>query len=570
MSLAHQINGPDGRSVHHRQARFAPDRRGTVGEFIAELLFQAGVDTAFGVISIHNMPILDAIGRRGDMRFAPSRGEAGGLNMADAYARVRGGLGAAFTSTGTAAGNAAGAMVEAITAGSPVLHITGQIETAHLDKDRAYIHEAPRQLDMLKAISKAAFRIATPQAAAGVMQKAVRTALTAPTGPVSVEIPIDVQAAEIRFPSRVDLTPFPVAPVNEEHLQALIGEVLNARRPMLLLGGGARHAEAAATALADAGVGVVTTTNGRAIVPEDHAMSIGAFNVGPETQALYDACDLLLVVGSRLRSNETLNYKMALPDNTAVIDCDPAADGRCYANRHFVCGDANEILTRLSAAVIGAMDIDPALAGDIASARREQEKRMRDGLGPYTALVDSVQELLPRDAVWVRDVTISNSVWGNRYLRFNGSRNGVHALGGGIGQGVPMAVGAALGAGGRKVVALVGDGGTCLCLGEMQTLVEEKADVVVLMMNDNGYGVIKNIQDDIYGERRYFSDIMIPEFGMLCASMALPHRKISDLSDFPEVFAAAMRERGPVMIEIDMNAVGPMRHKFAGPPKKQP
>lgn len=569
MSLTHQIGGSDGQAAHDRQAHFAPERRGTVGEFIAELLFQAGVDTAFGVISIHNMPILDAIGRQGAIRFAPSRGEAGGLNMADAYARVRGGLGAAFTSTGTAAGNAAGAMVEALTAGSPVLHITGQIETPHLDKERAYIHEAPRQLDMLKAISKAAFRIATPQAAAGVMQKAIRTALTAPTGPVSVEIPIDVQAAEIRFPTSVDLTPFPVAHVDDDSLQALVGEVLRARRPMMLLGGGARRAEAAATALADAGVGVVTTTNGRAIVPEDHPMSVGAFNVGPETQALYDDCDLLLVVGSRLRSNETLNYKMVLPDNTVVVDCDPAADGRCYANRHFLCGDAEEILRRLGAAVIGEMNVDPALAGDIAKARGAQEARMRDGLGPYTTLVDSLQELLPRDAVWVRDVTIANSVWGNRYLRFHGSRNGVHALGGGIGQGVPMAVGAALGAQGRKVVALVGDGGTCLCLGELQTLVEEKADVVVLMMNDNGYGVIKNIQDDAYGERRYFSDIMIPDFERLCAAMSLPHRKITDLSAVPEALSAAMKARGPVMIEIDMNAVGPMRHKFAGPPKKQ-
>ncbi|MEM1102828.1 MAG: thiamine pyrophosphate-binding protein, partial [Pseudomonadota bacterium] len=173
------------------------------------MLAQAGVDTAFGVISIHNMPILDAIGRGGAIRFAPSRGEAGGVNMADAFARVRGELGVAITSTGTAAGNAAGAMVEALTAGSPVLHITGQIETEHLDKDRAYIHEAPRQLDMLRAVSKAAFRISSPQAAAGVLRKAIETALSAPTGPVSLEIPIDVQAATVDLPATYLIRPRP-------------------------------------------------------------------------------------------------------------------------------------------------------------------------------------------------------------------------------------------------------------------------------------------------------------------------------------------------------------------------
>lgn len=84
---------------------------------------------AFGVISIHNMPILDAFASRGNIRFVMARGEAGAANMADAYARTSGGLGVCLTSTGTAAGNAAGALVEALTAGTPLLHLTGQIET---------------------------------------------------------------------------------------------------------------------------------------------------------------------------------------------------------------------------------------------------------------------------------------------------------------------------------------------------------------------------------------------------------------------------------------------------------
>lgn len=106
----------------------------TVGYAIAAFLEQCGVKAAFGVISIHNMPILDAMGERGKIRFVPARGEAGGTNMADACARTTGGLGVCLTSTGTAAGNAAGAMVEALTAGTPLLHLTGQIETPYLTR----------------------------------------------------------------------------------------------------------------------------------------------------------------------------------------------------------------------------------------------------------------------------------------------------------------------------------------------------------------------------------------------------------------------------------------------------
>ncbi len=94
----------------------------TVGELAARFLEACGVRTAFGVISIHNMPILDAFHRRGQIRFVSARGEAGACNMADAAARVSGALGVCVTSTGTGCGNAAGAMVEALTAGTPLLH----------------------------------------------------------------------------------------------------------------------------------------------------------------------------------------------------------------------------------------------------------------------------------------------------------------------------------------------------------------------------------------------------------------------------------------------------------------
>ena len=122
--------------ILHRPKIAASGSKVTAGEGIAMLIHHWGIHTVFGVISIHNMPILDPLGRRGEVRYIAARGEAGAANMADAYARVSGQLGVVFTSTGTAAGNAAGAMVEALTAGSPVLHITGQVPSDHLGQHR--------------------------------------------------------------------------------------------------------------------------------------------------------------------------------------------------------------------------------------------------------------------------------------------------------------------------------------------------------------------------------------------------------------------------------------------------
>ena len=544
----------------------------TVGCAIAAFLEQCGVKAAFGVISIHNMPILDAFGERGRIRFVPARGEAGGANMADAYARTTGGLGVCLTSTGTAAGNASGAMVEALTAGTPLLHLTGQIETPYLDQSLSYIHEAPDQLTMLKAVSKAAFRIRSEDTALSTVKQAVQIALTPPMGPVSVEIPIDIQAALIDMPS--DLTPLPVPrSVPSAHaLDELARQLAGARRPMLWLGGGSRGASKAVKRLLDMGFGVVTTTQGRGVVPEDDPRSLGAFNLHKPVENFYQQCDAMLVVGSRLRGNETLKYELKLPRALYRIDADPAAEGRCYKSDYFVCGDAELALDGLADRLEGRMRVDPGFIGDLRKARDSAVAGLVDGLGPYSALVDQLQQAAGRNFNWVRDVTVSNSTWGNRYLRIFDPLAGVHALGGGIGQGLAMGIGAAVGAAvtdsGKKTFCLAGDGGFILNLGELATAVQEKADMVIVLMNDKGYGVIKNIQDVQYGGRRHYVDLHTPDYAQLAQSLQLRHARVSNLADAGEGLRRALAEPGPFLLEIDMLSVGSFKTAFAGPPVK--
>lgn len=540
---------------------------GTVGDFIATALADLGVTRMFGVISIHNMPILDAVARQGRIRFVPARGEAGAMNMADAYARVSGDLGVCLTSTGTAAGNAAGAQAEALTAGSRVLHITSQVDLAYADRDRAAIHDVPRQPEMLRGVSKAVYRMWDANGAVGVLGAAVSAALSAPSGPVSLEIPVDVQ----RSPAAVGVKlyrPEPVVPrAPEAAVEEMAALLKAARRPLIWLGGGARGASAEATELMRRGVGVVTSTNGRAVVSEDEPASLGAFNMGPEAAALYETCDLMLVVGSRLRGNETRNNNLPLPRPLLQIDADASQGGRNYAVDVFAHGDAAETLARLLDKLPERLDTDPDLPFDIARARAAAEGRMRDQLGPYRVVADALSARVAAGGhAWVRDVTISNSTFGNRYVRLADPKQGVHALGGGIGQGVAMGIGAALACDGCKAITLIGDGGTMLGLAEMITAVEEKAPLVYVLMNDQAYGVIQNIQDAQYDSRRHYSALHVPDFEAFCASVGMPHRRVGDVADFAAALDDAVAAEGPQLIEVDMCAIGPYAEAFAGPP----
>ena len=549
-----------------RAAPVAPEEGEPVGDAIARGLADIGVTTIFGVISIHNMPILDAIARQGRVRFVPARGEAGAMNMADAYARVSRSLGVVITSTGTAAGNAAGSQVEALTAGSPLLHITTQVDREFVDRDRAAIHDVPRQPDMLKAISKSYLRVSEPAAALDTLISAARDALTAPTGPVTLEIPVDVQRAWLPSRSLHGLPEVARKVPDATQLDALADRIRRAKRPMLWLGGGARGAAEAATALVARGIGAVTSTNGRATVPEGHPQNLGAFNMTREAMEIYALADLLIVVGSRLRGNETQNNRMPLPP-IVQIDADPAQAARNYPVDLFVLGDARLVLEGLLARLPTRLDTEAGFLAEIAPARARAEASLRTALGPYASLAETLSgRVLQGGHPWVRDVTISNSTFGNRYVRIAAPHLGVHALGGGIGQGIAMGIGAALAGVPAKTITLLGDGGAQLMLGELATAVEVQANIVFVLMNDKGYGVIRNIQDAQYGGRRVYADILTPDFSLVCRSIGLPHHSVAETAHFEAALARALAAAGPQLIEIDMVTIGPFGQSFAGPP----
>jgi acetolactate synthase-1/2/3 large subunit len=257
---------------------------------------------------------------------------------------------------------------------------------------------------------------------------------------------------------------------------------------------------------------------------------------------------------------------MALPP-IAQIDAEVAQAARNYPVDMFVAGDARLALEGLLARLPETLDTDAAFLADIASARARAEAGLRAVLGPYATLAETLSERVHSGGhPWVRDVTISNSTFGNRYIRLQAPHLGVHALGGGIGQGIAMGIGAALAGVAAKTITLLGDGGAQLMIGELATAVEVQAGMVFVLMNDKGYGVIRNIQDAQYDGRRAYADILTPDFALVCQSVGLPHMRVTDLANFDAALSRALTAPGPHLIEIDMVAIGPFGQSFAGPP----
>ncbi len=540
----------------------------TVADALLKELERIGIDTVFGIISIHNIPFYDALERHGGFRVITARHEGAVVNMADAYSRVSGKLGVALTSTGTGAGNAAGAIIESWNGGAPLLHVTGNVASGYLGTGRGYIHDCKDQFGMLKSISKDAYRVHQPQEARSILRRAIRNAFQPPPGPISVEIPIDLQASLITLPEIAD-TPAELPLPEEAQLATAVERILAAKRPVIWAGSGAMFSDSAPEVtelmqMLDAGV--ITTQSARGIVPETDSRCIGHFATFPALRDFLAKADLLISIGVRFRGNETSNWMLRTPPEHIGIDADAAAINRNYPHSIGIVGNAKPVLMEM----IGLIrkkgpKPKPEYREEVATLYRALRKEVRDTMGPWEGILDGIQEFFPEDGILVRDVTVPATTWGSRLIVRRYPRTTLHASGGGIGQALPMAIGAQVAAMEKTVLALCGDGGLLVNIGELAVARQENLPIVVIVFDDQGYGVLRNIQNAHFEGRKIGVDLRSPDYVEVARGFGLKAETVKSATEFGSVFSQAVKSREPWMVVVDSNAIGPMKKIFAGP-----
>lgn len=540
-----------------------------------EALIQLEVSVIFGIPSVHNLPIFDALSRTTTIRTVIVRNEHAAASAADGYSRISGQLGVCLTSTGPGAANSMGGLVEAFTSGSPILHLTGQIETRFLDRGRGFIHEVPRQPEMLRAASKAVLRVQSPSDIKELVLLAGYTASAAPQGPVAIELPIDVQYAPVTGSVRMESLRAPkVEFLGTDELRdagrRIAAVVAPARRPIIWVGGGAIRsgAEAAVAELArKIGAGIVTTPNARGIIPENDPLCIGNLPWDPDVRTLISDADVLLGIGTRYRGPNTENWAMALPKRIIQIDVEPEVPGRNYTAELAVRGDARRVVEAILGCVdeIGVTAPTPSWIARISDIANAARKRLREAIGPHVDLLDQLAASLDPDTVVVKDSTIPAYTWGNRLLPVHRTRRSIMSNSFAIGLAIPHSIGACIATGG-PVVCMVGDGGIMVSLGELASISEAALPVIVLVFNDGGYGVLRNMQTQQYG-RTFGVDLGRPDFCMLAEALGIGSVRVGAGSSLGKCVREAVTARSPFLIEVDMGAIGPMPQPYTGTSK---
>ena len=534
-------------------------------EIVVDTLVKAGVHHVFGIVSIHNMPIVDAISRSDDIEMITARHESSAAHMADGYARASGSLGVVLGSTGPGTTNLMTGLYEAGFSSSRLLAITGQAETSFYGKGKGYVHEAENQKLMLDTVTCSVASPRDVQDLESCLRGVIGSILTGRPTPGAIEIPIDLQYAHALESAAPMEKPVSLPP-DPEMLSSAVSLIKKSQKRIILVGGGvstdqARNALKLLAELIEAPV--ITTANGKGAFPIEHPLHMGNALMRPPIKKLVKEADLLIAVGTRFQAgSDGMKINMELPPMIHV-DIDPKVINLNFRAEIGLVSDAELALKGLVKSTYHKGDIQ--YLQRVQSVVVETNNNMRDGLGPdHAKALDIFSEHLGQGVFFVRDSTIPGYNWGNTLLPIDQPGGYIFPTSGAIGPGLPLGLGVAI-ATGKKTIIMHGDGGFMFHVGELATASQYQIPVVIVIFNDGGYGVLRGLQSQRFDGRFNETELYTPDFVKLAESMGIPGLYVDCVDALAEAMNSAMARSGPVLIEINANNMAPINGVVPAP-----
>jgi len=531
----------------------------TCGEVLVKLLEAYGVEQVFGIPGVHTVELYRGLAGSSINHVTP-RHEQGAGFMADGYARTSGKPGVCFIITGPGMTNITTAMGQAYGDSIPMLVISRVQSRSQLGGGRGKLHELPNQSAMVAGVAAFSHTLMSAAELPAVLARAFAVFQAGRPRPVHIEIPLDVlvENADALLASQpVSIARAGAAPAAIH----LMGQRLaQAKRPLILAGGGAIDAAPALQQLAERrGAPVALTINAKGMLPAAHPLLIGSTQSLVATRALVAEADVVLAIGTELAETDydiTFAGGFEIPGVLLRIDIDPDQTVRNYAPALALVADA-----RVAAeALLAELGVLPARGAEWGAARvsRLQAQLASDWDAPTRAQTHFLQTLfdvLP-DAVCVGDSTqpvyTGNLTFNpDQPRRWFNSSTGYGTLG----YALPAAVGAWLGrrSGGQAggpVLCLIGDGGLQFTLSELASAVEARTPIILLLWNNQGYGEIKK-----YMLNRAIEpvgvDIYTPDFIGVAKAMGCAALAVEGEGQLRAALASAADRQGPTLIEID-------------------
>lgn len=511
----------------------------STGEALVGLLEAYGVDTIFGIPGVHNVEMYRAL-PRSKIRHVLVRHEQGAGFMADGYARATGKPGVCFTITGPGLTNILTPLGQAWSDSSKVLVISSALDIKDSAQGRGRLHEMIGQRAAAASVTDLHVRAYTPKDLRDGVARAFANFASQRPRPAYIEVPLDLlkEPAGDGWGARG----LPTAPSpSPAQVKAAIAKLNSAKRPVLVLGGGALEAGTAALEIASRlKAPIITTTAGKGTVPEGHPLCLG-YRLGlPESWKLLEESDAILCAGSELSETDFWNDDIVIDHDMIRIDIDPASLGRPHTAEIAILGDAKLTLEAIA----------PGLRGREAPLPSRIEPNDQSPLRlMLTKVLDVIREALPDDTVVCSDMT-QIAYAANELFPILKPRTWLHPVGfGTLGFALPAGIGAKFGVGSTPVAVMIGDYGIQYTINELGTAAEHKLPIIILMWNNDALG---QIRDDMVNKGIQPNAVTLrnPDFQLLAKAYGLRAERPASLMALASAIKSALDADSPTLIEM--------------------
>lgn len=533
----------------------------TGAEALMRSLEHQGVDVLFGYPGGSIMPVFDALyDHRQTLNHILVRHEQAAAHAAQGYARVSGRVGVTLVTSGPGATNTITGVADAMIDSTPIVVIAGQVATGFLGTD------AFQEVDLVgitQPITKWSYQIRRAEDVPWAVARAFYIARSGRPGPVVLDFAKNAQIDKMEYePTDVDFVRsyLPVPEMDEDVIREAARLINEAERPLVLVGQGVELGNAQQELrhfVEKADLPAGCTLLGLSALPTDHPLNKGMLgmhgNLGPNINT--NKCDVLIAVG--MRFDDRVTGKLTTYAKQAKIihfDIDPAEIDKNVKTHLAVLGDCKQTLAAVTALLQPAKHTD-WIESFKAYEAVEEEKVIRPELYPQSKelsmgeVVRAVSEESRHEAVLVTDVG-QNQMMSARYFKFTRERSIITSGGlGTMGFGLPAAVGATFGRPDRTVCVFMGDGGLQMNLQELGTIMEQKAPVKMILLNNNFLGNVRQWQAMFFNRRYSFTPMLNPDYMQIAAAYGIPSRRVMQREELREAIREMLATDGPFLLE---------------------
>lgn len=533
----------------------------TGSEALMRSLEHQGVKTLFGYPGGAIMPVFDALyDHRDKLNHILVRHEQGAAHAAQGFARVSGEVGVCLVTSGPGATNTITGIADAMIDSTPIVVIAGQVGVGLLGTD------AFQEVDLVgitQPISKWSYQIRRAEDVAWAVSRAFYIARSGRPGPVVLDFAKNAQIEMTDYePVDVDFIrsydPDPETDMDEINKAV---ELINAsQRPLVLVGQGVELGDAQEELrkfVEKADLPCGCTLLGLSALPSKHPLNKGMLgmhgNLGPNVKT--NECDVLIAVGMRFDDRVTGDLSTYARQAKVIhLDIDPSEIGKNVPVDVPVLGNCKRTLSLLTERIVAQKHTEW-----IESFQPYEEKEYTQVIKPEVfpedgplnmgEVVNAVSEATDNEAILVTDVG-QNQMLACRYFKFAKKRSVVTSGGmGTMGFCLPAAIGATFGTPERTVCAFMGDGGLQMTMQELGTVMEQKAPVKIILMNNNYLGNVRQWQAMFFNRRYSFTPMMNPDYMQIAAAYGIPSRRVMDRLELNDAIREMLKTDGPFLLE---------------------